>query len=103
LNDFTKSFMLDQLKDKRLEEINQNLSEINRKMGNFWFAFGRGLLTGLGSVIGAGVAIILIGWFLNVIGVIPALRNTAEDWRQVFQQNQNGQNYLPTDTASGAE
>lgn len=88
--------MLDQLKDKRLEELNTNLAGINNRLGNLWFAFGKGLLTGLGSVLGAGVAIILIGWFLNVIGVIPALSDTAEQWRQAFQQTQqNAQNFLP--------
>ncbi len=81
--------MLDNLKDKRLEELNQNLGEINRKLGSFWFSFGRGLLTGLGSVLGAGIAIILIGWFLNVIGVIPALSNTATQWREAFQSTQS--------------
>lgn len=93
--------MLDNLKDKRLEELNANLEGINRKLGNMWFAFGKGLLTGLGSVLGAGLAVILIGWFLNVIGVIPALQSTAEDWRSVFQQTQTGaKDFIQTDTTT---
>lgn len=89
--------MLDQLKDKRLEELNKNLEGINNRMGNLWFAFGRGVLTGFGSVIGAGVAIIIIGWFLNVIGVIPALKETSDQWRQVLQQTQNPGSFMPTE------
>lgn len=88
--------MLDNLRDKKLEELNENLAGINRRMGNLWFAFGKGLLTGLGSVLGAGLAVILIGWFLNVIGVIPALQSTAEDWRSVFQQTQDLKNFVPS-------
>ena len=88
--------MLDNLRDKKLEELNENLAGINRRMGNLWFAFGKGLLTGLGSVLGAGLAVILIGWFLNVIGVIPALQNTAEDWRSIFQQTQDLKNFVPS-------
>lgn len=81
--------MLDQLKEKKLEELNTNLEGINRKMGNLWFAFGVGLLRGFGSILGAGIAVILIGWFLNVIGVIPALQNSATQWREAFQSTQN--------------
>lgn len=90
--------MLDQIKDKKLEELNTNLAGINGKLGNMWFAFGKGLLTGLGSVLGAGLAIILIGWFLNVIGVIPALKGSADEWKQVLQQVQDSKNFLPTTT-----
>ncbi len=88
--------MLDQLKEKKLEELNTNLAGINNRLGNLWFAFGKGLLTGLGSVLGAGIAIILIGWFLNVIGVIPALSETSDQWRKAFEQTQQGtQNFMP--------
>ena len=87
--------MLDQIKDKKLEELNTNLAGINGKLGNLWFAFGKGLLTGLGSVLGAGIAIILIGWFLNVIGVIPALSNTATEWREAFQASTDAKNFIP--------
>lgn len=88
--------MHEQLKDKKLDELNQNLANINSKLGNMWFAFGKGLLTGLGSVLGAGIAIILIGWFLNIIGVIPALSNTATQWREAFQATQESANIIPT-------
>lgn len=90
--------MIEQFNDKRLEEINENLEGINRKLGNIWFSFGKGLLTGLGSVLGAGLAIILIGWFLNVIGVIPALSNTATQWREAFQASTDAKNYIAPST-----
>ena len=94
--------MLDQLKDKRLEDLNKSLEGINRKMGSYWSAFGRGVLTGFGYVLGAGLAVILIGWFLNVIGVIPALKTTADDWRNAFQQTQQAasKDFLPSDGAT---
>lgn len=88
--------MLDQIKDKKLEDLNTNLAGINRKLGNMWFAFGKGLLSGLGSVLGAGLAIILIGWFLNVIGVIPALSDSAKEWREAFQATQQSANLIPS-------
>lgn len=82
-----------------LDQLNQNIAQINRKLGNFWLSLGKGFLTGFGYVLGAGVAIILIGWFLNGIGVIPALRKTADQWRDAFQQTQSQQTFIP-DTQS---
>lgn len=89
---------MENLKDKRIEEINENLESINYKLGNFWFSFLKGLLTGFGSVLGAGLAIIVIGWFLNIVGVIPTFQKQAEEWKQVFKQTQNNKNFLPSET-----
>lgn len=96
--------MLDQLKDKRLEELNTNLEGINRKMGNYKAAFGRGVLSGFGYILGAGLAVILIGWFLTVIGVVPALKNTSDEWREAFRATQQStKDFLPTDSVTPAE
>ncbi len=95
--------MLDQIRDKRLDELNQSLAGINKKLGSMWFAFGKGLLYGLGSVLGAGIAIILIGWFLNVIGVIPALSKSADQWREAFQQTTDVKNLVPVDTNTSTQ
>jgi hypothetical protein len=95
--------MNDFFKDKRLTEINDNLDKINSRMGNYWFAFGRGLLTGFGSVLGAGIAILLIGWFLNIIGVIPAFKSYTDDLRNAFDQTQNNKSFIPSDSAGTPE
>jgi hypothetical protein len=73
--------------DKELRELNENLVRLNKRFGSLWIALGKGFIGGLGSVLGAGIAIILIGWFLNVIGVIPAFQKQAEQWREVFDQS----------------
>ncbi len=91
--------MLDNLKDKKIEELNANLGKLTRQMGSYWLALGKGLLYGFGTVLGAGVAIILIGWFLNIIGVIPALKTSADQWRSAFQQTQD-KGLLPTNDSS---
>ena len=77
------------LPEKDLRELVTNLHNLNQTYRSPWVNFGKGLLAGLGSVVGAGLAIILIGWFLNVIGVIPAFQRTATDWRDAFLQVQN--------------
>ncbi|HMR55130.1 MAG TPA: hypothetical protein PKD34_00875 [Candidatus Doudnabacteria bacterium] len=73
--------------EKEFRELNENLAKLNRRFSSPWIALGKGFIGGLGSVLGAGLAIILIGWFLNVIGVIPAFQRQAEQWREVFDQN----------------
>ncbi|HEX3096010.1 MAG TPA: hypothetical protein VHQ20_02730, partial [Patescibacteria group bacterium] len=88
-------------KDKRLDELNQNLAGINSRLGSYWMAFGKGILYGLGTILGAGMAVLLIGWFLNVIGVIPALKTSADQWRSAFQQATDTTKLVPAgnDTA----
>ncbi|HAG27587.1 TPA: hypothetical protein DCG61_02305 [Patescibacteria group bacterium] len=72
--------------EKEIRELNENLVKLNKRFGSPWIALGKGFIGGLGSVLGAGLAIILIGWFLNVIGVIPAFQRQADQWREVFDQ-----------------
>jgi len=84
--------MNEHLKDKRIDDLNENLDQINYKLGNFWFSFIKGLLSGFGSILGAGLAVIVIGWFLNIVGIIPTFQRQAEEWRQVFIQSQNDKN-----------
>lgn len=74
--------------NKRIEEIKNNLTEINQKLGGTWKSLFRGLLTGFGSVLGAALAIILIGYLLNIVGVIPAFKQQADDWKEILQQSQ---------------
>ena len=89
--------MNDYSKNQNTDEISENLEEINHKLGSRTLAFSKGLLYGFGSVLGAGLAIILIGWFLNIIGVIPAFREQALQWREIFEQTQNSQTFIPTE------
>ena len=82
-------------------EFNENLQILNKTMRSYWVSFSRGLLTGFGSILGAGIAIILIGWFLNVIGVIPAFQKQAEQWKQAFIQN--SQTYVAPDSTTSSQ
>jgi hypothetical protein len=64
------------------------LRQIDRHLTHPWSSFVRGVFTGLGSVLGAALAITLIGWMLNVAGVIPALQDKSEQWRQLLEKTQ---------------
>jgi len=65
-----------------LQELNDNLDELNvriKKYNSFLFAFGKGIVRGVGYVIGATVlAAILVGLlatFTSIFGDIPLLEN----------------------------
>lgn len=83
--------MIDPELRSALTDINENLNKISGATGK-WRPFFNGILTGLGSVVGAALALVLIGWILNIVGVIPALKNQVEQWRQVLQQTQTYKN-----------
>ncbi len=69
-----------------LAEINQNLVKLARP--SKWTALIHGMLTGLGYVIGVAIAIAAIGWILNFVGVIPAMKAQVDKWQQIIEQTQ---------------
>jgi len=68
-----------------LIEINKNLNRLGRQ--SKWHSFLNGTLSGLGSIIGVAIALTVIGWVLNVVGVIPAFRKQVNQWQQVIEQS----------------
>ncbi len=87
--------------DREIKELTENMKRLNQTMSSAWLSFGKGLLGGLGSVLGAGIAIILIGWFLNVIGVIPAFREQANQWREAFEQTRDAASIISPSGSTG--
>lgn len=72
--------------DKKIEELNQNIENlivVIKRANSFNYVFLRGVLWGLGSVIGATlVAVIIIAILSNIIqsiNDIPILNNTINN------------------------
>ncbi len=80
--------MIDPELKKQLETINESVIGKMGKRAGFWRWFLSGTAWGLGSVVGLAIALTVIGWILNTIGVIPAFRNTARQWQQTLEQFQ---------------
>ena len=92
------------MSDKEIQNLNENIQKLNQRMNSPFLAFFKGILTGLGSVLGAGIAIILIGWFLNVIGVIPAFQQQATEWREAFTSTQqSAQDFVAPEVSNNSE
>ena len=78
--------MIDPELKTELDKLNRTLVGIFHKTESLWRAFVRGVLQGLGSVLGVVLAVLIIGWILNVMGVIPGLRQQASEWKGMWQQ-----------------
>ena len=77
--------MIDPDLSKQLSEINSNLVAIKAKKGPGAFrAFFNGTMSGLGSIVGAAIALAILAWFLNRIGVIPAFRSEVDKLNQAL-------------------
>lgn len=85
--------MLDPELKKHLENLNASLIRIQRGT-TWWRSLLNGLFTGFGYVIGFVIALVVLGWALNIIGIIPAFRREVDSWRQLLQQTQ--QQKLPS-------
>lgn len=75
--------------DINLEQIHQDIISVRNKLPGHWKGLWNGILTGIGSVIGVALAILIIGFILNVIGVIPSFKNEVDSWKGILQETQN--------------
>jgi hypothetical protein len=76
--------MMDPELKRQLDQINVTLIQINKKTANVWRSFLHGTMSGLGSIFGVAIALIIIGYILNALGVIPALRNQVGEWQRIL-------------------
>lgn len=70
---------------KSLDQINASLMEL-QKANRTRNAFFRGVLSGIGSILGIAIALGLFGWILNAMGVIPAFQQQANEWKQTLDR-----------------
>jgi hypothetical protein len=75
----------------QVAEIRETVSQINRRIGGSWHALWRGILTGFGYLLGAFVAILIIGVILNIVGIIPAFKQQVTSFKDALQQVQQRQ------------
>lgn len=76
-----------------LEDIKQNTAQTAKGL-SWWRVLLNGVFGGFGYVVGFVIAVAVLGFALNVIGVIPAFRREVDDWQKLLQQTQ--QQKLPS-------
>lgn len=69
---------------QQLKQIKKELVEIRERTANPKHAFVNGILYGAGALVGGIVAVALIGWVLNVLGIIPGFGELADYVRSLM-------------------
>lgn len=70
--------MVDEKELRQLKEIKKELSEIKDRTANPKRVFLNGILYGAGALVGGILAVALIGWVLNILGIIPGFNEVAD-------------------------
>lgn len=70
--------MADEQELKQLKEIKKELVEIRERTSNPKQTFINGILYGAGWFIGGILAVAILGWVLNVLGVIPGFSELSD-------------------------
>ena len=67
-----------------------NLVEIKHKTGtSVWKSFFNGMFSALGYVTGLAIVIVVLGWFLNKTGLLPAFKTEMQNFSDVINQAKN--------------
>ena len=69
--------MIDPELKEYLSKIEKQLDGLAKKEERHWTQFVGGVFYGLGYITGAVVLIVIIGWILNIIGVIPEFTSSV--------------------------
>ena len=78
--------MIDQELKQHLEKIEKELIYFRESSVSLRATFVRGIFHGAGYVIGVVLVIILIGWILNIVGVIPAFTSFVNEFRAALDR-----------------
>lgn len=65
-------------REDHLTEIHEEIRELKRQTLSWKTWFLRGILYGVGALVGSIVAVALFGWVLSLMGVIPGFGELAE-------------------------
>lgn len=78
--------MIDPELQHHLEKIEQEIKAFHKSSSGFSSTLVRGLIYGAGTVLGAILIVIVVGWVLNIIGVIPAFTDQVNEFRAALDR-----------------
>ena len=77
--------MIDPELKMHLETIERELVDLRKGTHGLVPNLIRGAVYGAGYIVGAVLIIIIVGWILNIIGIIPAFNNQVNEFRTALQ------------------
>ena len=78
--------MIDPELKEHLEKIELEIVQTRKKSTSMGHALRLGIVYGAGYIIGAVLIIVIVGWVLNVIGVIPAISRQVGEFRTALEK-----------------
>lgn len=78
--------MIDPELKHHLETIEKELKAIRVATTSIKLSLVRGLVYGAGYVVGAVTIVVLVGWILNIIGIIPAFNDQVDEFRSALNR-----------------
>lgn len=77
--------MIDPELQRQLENINTHLGEIKgKKSPGIFRAFFNGVFSALGYVVGLAMVIVVLGWVLNKLGLLPAFKEQVKQFQSLM-------------------
>ncbi len=73
--------MIDPELKTQLIKIEKEVTVLRKELTALRLVFMRGLVNGAGYVIGGAIILTLIGWILNIAGIIPAFTQGVNEFR----------------------
>ncbi len=72
-------------KEQKLEEMEVTLKKIYKVLNpTRWEMFTQGLWRAVGYLVGLMLTIVIISWFLNMIGVVPFMSEFSENMKDIL-------------------
>lgn len=67
-----------------LERIEAELVHMRKETVSLKSSLVRGLIYGAGYILGAALILVIIGWVLNIVGIIPAFNNSVKEFKDAL-------------------
>ncbi len=91
--------MIDPDLKTELDQLNKNLTEINKKTGKtgIWRSFFNGMFGALGYIAGVALVVVILGWFLQKTGLLKSFQDQVSNFTDLVD---SAKKLITTDSSS---
>ncbi len=78
--------MIDPDLKTELDQLNKNLTEINKKSGRpgIWRSFFNGMFGALGYIVGIALIVVVLGWVLQKTGLLKPFQEQLKNFSEII-------------------